>query len=285
MSTSRRWDTKRQGYTADRMRISRRTLLLAAPAAALHAQTPTWRCTELRRFKAQEANQAVAVDSRHFYAIGNHVVGQYDKKTGRRVAGWECEKGKPLIHLNSGVVQDGILYCAHSNYPEVPMVSSIEMWNTRTMRHSGSHSFGIDTGSLTWIDFFDGRRFVTFGHYAGRAGEPNRDPRWTSLLECDADWRRIRGWVFPPAVITKLGDFTISGGTFGPDGQIFCTGHDHREIYVLKFPTGGSVLELQAVVPSPNAGQGIAFDRSEPWTMYSIDRQMREVIVTNIRQA
>jgi hypothetical protein len=163
------------------------------------------------------------------------------------------------------------------------MVSSIEMWETTTMRHAGSHSFGIYTGSLTWIDFVEGRRYVTFGHYGGRAGEPNRDPRYTSLLECDTEWRRLRGWVFPEAVIAKLGNFTISGGSFGPDGRLFCTGHDHREIYVLTFPTGGSVLDLQGVFPSPNPGQGIAFDRYEPWTMYSIERATRDVIVTSVQ--
>jgi hypothetical protein len=267
------------------MRISRRALLASATGAALQAQGPAWQVKEVRRFKVPEANQAVAVDARHFYAIGNHIIGQYDKKTGQRVAGWECEKAKPLIHLNSGVVHEGILYCAHSNYPELPMVSSIEMWDTKTMKHTGSYSYGIYSGSLTWIDFVERRRYVVFGHYGGRAAEPNRDPRWTSLLECNAEWQRLRGWVFPEAVISKLGDFTISGGTFGPDGRLFCTGHDHPEIYVLKFPSGGSVLELEATFHAPNPGQGIAFDRSEPWTMYSIDRPPKEVIVTTVRQA
>lgn len=252
------------------------------PAFAL-AQKSGWQSEELRRFKAPEATQAVAVDATHFFAIGNHVIGQYDKKSGKRIAGWECEKGKPLIHMNSGVVHNGVLYCAHSNYPEVPMVSSIEMFDAKTMRHAGSHSFGIDTGSLTWIDFVGQRRYATFGHYGGRNAEPNRDPRWTALAEYDSEWRRLRGWVFPPEVIGRLGDMTISGGTFGPDGQVYCTGHDHKEIYVLKFPSGGSVLELQATFAAPNPGQGIAFDRSEPWTMYSIDRPTREVIVSRVQ--
>lgn len=263
------------------MRFSRRTFL-SIPAALL-AEESAWQSREIRRFKAPEAGQAVAVDARHFYAIGNHVIGQYDKKTGKRIAGWECEKGKPLIHLNSGVVHDGVLYSAHSNYPERPMVSSIEMWDTKTMRHAGSYSFGIYTGSATWIDFWQKRRFITFGHYGGKNAEPNRDPRYTSLLEFDNDWRRLRGWVYPNSVISRLGDFTISGGTFSSDGRIFCTGHDHREIYVLKFPAGGSVLELEGLFASPNPGQGIALDPSEPWTMYSIDRGPREVIVTSIR--
>ena len=56
---------------------------------------------------AAEANQAVAADANCLYAMGNHVIGKYDKKTGKRLAGWECENGKPLIHLDSGVVAKG----------------------------------------------------------------------------------------------------------------------------------------------------------------------------------
>jgi hypothetical protein len=265
------------------MRISRRTLLATSATAILRGQEHTWRARELRRFKAPEANQAVAVDAHHFYAIGNHVIGKYDKKSGQRVAGWECENAKPLIHLDSGVVHQGVLYCAHSNYPDVPMTSSIEMWDTKTMRHSGSHSFGMDAGSLTWVDFYQGRRYLVFGNYRGRGGEPNRDPRYTTLMECDAQWRRVQAWIFPKEVIAKLGNFSISGGTFGPDGRLFCCGHDEREIYVLTFPSGGSTLQLEAAFPTPNPGQGIAFDRSEPWIMYSIERASREVIVADVQ--
>jgi hypothetical protein len=35
-----------------------------------------------------------------------------------------------------------VLHCAHSNDPGVPTVSSIEMWDAKTLRHTGSHSFG-----------------------------------------------------------------------------------------------------------------------------------------------
>ena len=143
--------------------------------------TETWRSKEVRRWPAPEANQAVAVDARHFYAIGNHVIAKYDKKTGQRVSDWECEKGNPLIHLNSGIVRDGVLYCAHSNYPSVPMVSSIEMFDTKTMRHTGTHSFGIVDGSATSIDFRQGRWYVTFGHY-GTSRENRIATRATPIL-------------------------------------------------------------------------------------------------------
>ena len=251
-------------------------LLLAAPARR-------WRCEELRRFAAAEAHQAVAVDESHFYAIGNHVVAKYDKKTGRRVAGWECERGKPLIHLNSGAVRAGVLHCAHSNYPAVPMASSIERWDAGTLEHTGSHSFGIYAGSATWIDFRLGEPHVTFGHYGNRAAEPGRDPRWTTLVQFDANWRRLQAWVYPDEVISRLGQYTISGGVFAPGDRILCTGHDNPEIYVLTFPKGGSTLVLEDTFAVPNHGQGIALDPAEPDTLYSIDRANQQVIVSRLR--
>jgi len=136
-------------------------------------------------------------------------------------------------------------------------------------------------GSATWIDFRQDRWYVTFGHY-GKAGEPNRDARYTSLVEFDTEWRRLQGWAYPDALISKLGEYTISGGTFATDGRLFCTGHDNPEIYVLKFPEGGAALILESAFSAPNHGQDIAWDRTEPWTLYSIDRAKREIIVTSV---
>ncbi len=163
------------------------------------------------------------------------------------------------------------------------MTSSIEIWDARTLRHTGSHSFGIGAGSATWVDFLDGRRYVNFAHYGTRAAEPNRDPRWTSLVECDAAWRRLGGWVYPEEVLARLGAYSISGGAFGPGGELFCTGHDAPEIYVLGFPQGGSTLVLREIVPAAVAGQGIAFDPSQPGTLYGIDRAARQVVVMRLR--
>src|SRR3954447_22938823 len=129
----------------------RESILLPLAVLAAKAAPSSWKSEEVRRFPAAEAVQGVAVDAEHFYAIGNSVIAKYDKKSGKRLAGWECESGKPLIHLDSGVVHNGTISCAHSNYPNLPMVSSIETWDTATMEHSGSHSFGIFNGSATWF--------------------------------------------------------------------------------------------------------------------------------------
>ena len=110
----------------------------------------------LRRFDAPEARQAVATDRDHFYVVGNSRIGKYDRQSGRRVAVWQEEPDGPVQHLNSGVVFDGRLYCANSNYPQIPMIGSVEIFDTATLRHVDSFSFGITGGSLTWIDRHDG---------------------------------------------------------------------------------------------------------------------------------
>jgi len=263
--------------------MTRRQALCLPLAAALKAAPLQWRSEEVRRFPAPEATQGVAVDGGHFYAIANYVIGKYDKKTGKRVSGWEGEKGKPFVHLDSGAVHGGVLYCAHSNYPGVPMVSSIETWDAKTMRHTGSYSFGIMAGSATWIDLYKGHRYVTFAHYKSSADEPSRDPRWTSLLQFDSEWRRLQGWVYPDELVSKLGNFSISGGVFTPDGKLLCTGHDNPEVYVLQLPQGGSSLVFEAMFPVTFNGQGIALDLSDPGMLYGIDRAKREVVVTRIR--
>ena len=265
--------------------MTRRQALYLSLAAAARAAAapPKWRFEETSRLPAPEANQAVAADEQHLYAIGNHVIGKYEKKSGKRVALWECENGKPLIHLDSGVICDGILYCAHSNYPGVPMVSSIEMWDTKTLRHSGSFSFGIFAGSATWVDFREGYRYVTFAHYRGNGDEPGRDAHWTTLMRFDAEWRQREAWVFPEEVVSRLGQMSISGGVFMRDGRLLCTGHDNPELYILRLPEGGSTLLLEDAIPTTIHGQGIALDPSDASVLYGIDRPKREIITGRLR--
>src|SRR5690606_36702816 len=112
-------------------------------------------CQEQRRFNVPEARQGVAVDAEHFYAIDNRVIAKYTKSTGALVQRWEASETVPLVHLNAGVVVGRKLYCAHSNYPHYPDTSSVEIWDTGTLEHIGSKSFGITDGSLTWIDYHD----------------------------------------------------------------------------------------------------------------------------------
>jgi hypothetical protein len=255
--------------------------VIVAPKAA--AQQAPARFDEVRRFATEEATQGVAVDAGHFYAISNRRIGKYDKETGRRVDGWEGPVEGPVIHLDSGVVIDGLLYCAHSNYPGVPMASSIEIFDTETMTHVGSRSLGIVEGSATWIDRADGHWWVALANYAGVGGVPGRGPEWTTLLEFDGGWRRVAGFTFPSEVVERFGVMSNSGGTWGSDGRLYITGHDEGVVFVMSLPTAGSVLRLEEEMPVPAEGQGIAWDRGEPGTLYSIVRSTREVVVSSTR--
>ena len=265
-------------------RLSRRQAVgLLGAFAALPAIAQTGRrATEIRRIPAAEANQGVAADADFLYAINNHAIGKYDKKSGEQVAHWECENAKPLIHLDSGVVYGGVLWCTHSNFPGVPMTSSIETWDTKTLEHASSYSFGISAGSATWMDLYAGSRYVNFAHYRTDADEADRDPRWTTLIQYDNEWRQRQAWVYPAEVVSKLGVMSISGGVFGRDGRLYTTGHDNPEIYVFSFPKGGSTLVLEETIPMPMHGQGIAFDPVDPTLFYGIDRPKKEIVVTRI---
>jgi len=236
---------------------------------------------ELERFAAAESHQGVAVDAEHVYAIANNSIGKYRKADGQFVARWEASAERPLIHLNSGVVVDGRIYCAHSNYPAVPMTSSIEIWDATTLEHAGSHSFGITEGSLTWIDRHGDEWWAVFAHYSKRPGDLGTE--WTRLVRFGKDWQRRESWVFPEEVVERFRPSSNSGGSFGPDGLLYCTGHDRPEVYALRLPQAGSTLQLVETVPIANTGQGIAWDRSQSGVLYGIHRKNKQVVVSKFK--
>lgn len=236
------------------------------------------------RFDAPEARQAVAVDERFAYVIGNQVIGKYDRETHERLAVWEGPEEGPIQHLNSGVVVDGKLYCAHSNYPDIPMTSSVEIWDTETLEHVASHSFGAIGGSLTWVDRHAGFWWAGFAQYTGEKAEPGRDPSWTRVVQLDERWQRLQGWVFPSEVVKRFRPMSNSGASWGPDGLLYCTGHDNHEVYAMRLPELGSTLELVKVVPVASFGQGIAWDRTPGAgrDLWGIIKDRREVRVTRV---
>ena len=250
------------------------------PPAVPHSTT--WQHEELRRFTATEAHQGVAADEQHLYVISNTAIGKYRKDTFEKVAGWKQLKGGPLTHLNAGTVHEGRLYCAHSNFPTIPATSSVEIWDAATLQHVGSHSLGIETGSLTWIIPQKGGWLACLAHYAKEKPQTGRDPSWTELVKYDAEWRRTGGWVFPVALTKHFGGSSASGGALGPEGYLYVTGHDWRELYVLQFPKAGSTLEWVDTIPMSAEGQSFNWDPKEPGIFYGIVRRTKEVVISRI---
>jgi hypothetical protein len=222
-----------------------------------------------------EANQGVGVDDRHFYAVDNYVIGKYDKATGRLVKKWQGDKKGPILHLDSALLMDGKLYAAHSNYPDWPMTSSLEIFDAATMEHVGTHSFGIQWGSLTWVDFHAGHWWMTFANYDKPYG-PGKTPYGhkanTVMVKFTRDLQPVQSWTLPKALLDRFEDMSNSGGSWGPDGFLYLTGHDPAELYRMRLPRAGSVLEVVDIIPMNIRGQGIAWDRSQPGVIYGIIR-------------
>ncbi|RYY15045.1 MAG: cycloisomerase, partial [Alphaproteobacteria bacterium] len=219
---------------------------------------------------------AVAVDADFFYAIDNRKIAKYDKRTQKLVKTWERPKGGPIQHFDSATVVDGRIYLAHSNYPEWPMASSLEIFDAATLTHVATHSFGIQIGSFTWVDRGpDGQWYGGFANYNrvfDKSPVAYGNKYNTQIVRFDADWQPVEQWTIPEAVVEKFEDMSNSGGSWGPDGKLYLSGHDPAEAYVMQLPEMGPVLDWVATVPLDNHGQGIAWDRSEKDVIYAIIR-------------
>ena len=262
------------------MRPSLQAVIFAGIVAALHQDAPL---PVARRYKAAEATQAVAVDGAFFYAIANAAIGKYRIATGERVTGWQDEPGGRVRHLNSGVVIGAELYCAHSNYPETPMVSSIEVFDTKTVSHRRSIPLPGGFGSATWLAKRGGDWWVTFAHYAGKGGEPGKGPEATRLVRFDAAWRQKGAWSFPPALVARWDGMSSSGGAWIGGRRLVTSGHHAPELYILDLPSSGSELILRRTLRVVSEGQGIDVDRRSG-LLYSIQRRTREVLASKLPQ-
>ena len=230
---------------------------------------------QLAELGVPEANQGVGVDERHFYAVDNRSIAKYDKATRALVTTWEARSDEPIVHLDSAMVMDGKLYAAHSNYPAWPMTSSVEIFDVDTMQRVDTHSFGVRWGSLTWVDWHEGHWWMTFANYDQKIG-PGQTPYGhkenTVMVKLTPSFEPVQTWTLPDAVLDRFEEMSNSGGSWGPDGFLYLSGHDPAEVYKMKLPDSGSVLELVEIVPLRIRGQGIAWDRSQPGVIYGILR-------------
>ncbi len=241
----------------------------------LNAVSPVTSFRETQAFAAPEAHQGVAVDQHHFYAVTNRSVAKYEKHTGTLVSRWDSTDEVPLRHLNGGVVVDGRLYCAHSNWPTKPTSNSIEIWETESLTHTGRKSFAEDRLAFTWVDRHDDAWWVVFAAYGDAESVSG-----TRLVKYDDEWTELATWHFPRAVIDRFVPYSNSGGSFGPDGLLYVTGHDRSEVYALRIPPEGGLLKLVRTVPVEIFGQGIAWDRADRGVLFGIRRKDKQVVVS-----
>ncbi|HEX5064944.1 MAG TPA: hypothetical protein VFY49_02410 [Myxococcota bacterium] len=253
----------------------RSALFIVAPMLALAAaaQTPEG----VRHYAAPAARQGVAVAGPAFYAIDDRVIEKYDRESGARLARYDAGDDAAIVHLNGCSVQGDVLSCAHSNYPHVPMRSSIERFDARTLAHVGSQPLADAPGSATWVVQAGGSWWVAFAHYAGRGGEPGKGPEHARLVKLDADFRSLASYAYPPELVARFAGRSNSGGVFGADGWLYLTGHDAPELYVACVDDAAHVLRWLATRPAPIEGQGIAWDLATG-TFWGVVRDAREVV-------
>jgi hypothetical protein len=251
--------------------------------AAAAAEPPVLTATLARTYDTFDANQGIAVDDRYFYVVDNRRITKHERGTGEPLLQFAADAGGPFIHMDSGVVVGNRLYAAHSNYSGSPMESSIEVFDTRTMKHVKTHSFGIYRGSLTWLDRYDGAWWAGFANYdivpSGQSA-PYGGTYNTQVVKMDDDFRVVDSWTVPKPILDRFTPMSNSGGSWGPDGRLWLTGHDLGEAYVMKLPAAGGKLEWVATVTLPGVeGQGIAWDRSgKRSTLWTIKRSTSQAL-------
>lgn len=252
-------------------------LFVLALTAVCQGAVAQERYVEAARFKAHWATQGVAVDRDHFYAIDNTHITKYTKQ-GDSLTTWQGNDLERFRHINYGIVLGHKLYCAHSNFPIYPMTSSVEIFDTRSMSHIGSHSFGIDYGSLTWIIPSGKCWYAFFAHYTrseNQTGGAADNHNLSQLVKFDNKWRKLEAWTLPAALLDELGTTSLSGGIL-IDDTFYCTGHDEFEVYLLKIPESGSILEWTGRAEVPFCGQAASLDRDG--SLWGIIRKEHAVV-------
>lgn len=234
----------------------------------------------LRRY-ASDARQGVAVGPADVYAVSNWTIARLDKATGEEKARWTGDRAR-FPHINSCTLISQELVCASSNFPGVPHVSTVEVFDPVDLHHKRSIALGLGTGSITWVERHGGFWWAMFANYDGPRGEAPRDHRHTTLVKFDDQWRRLEAWALPPSILERIRPMSISGGGWGPDGRLYLTGHDLPELYVVAIPMGGGVLDHIATYGVEAEGQAVDWDESAPGMLYGITRRTREILAMRV---
>jgi hypothetical protein len=250
----------------------------------IQSTQPVLAAVEAQRIDAPEADQGVAADRTSVYAIDNNTIARYDRTTGEKRASWQ---GDPALfpHINSCALVDAELICAASNYPAVPMASSVEVFDAASLTHSRSVSLGPGVGgSLTVLARHEDSWWAVFANYDGRGGEPGRDHQSTTLVRLDDRFQRLEAWLLPQTVLERIAPYSISGAAWNADGFLYMSGHDRPEIYVMALPEAGTQLRHVTTISVPTEGQAIDWDPVDDRRLWSIqrDRQGGYVVASDV---
>jgi hypothetical protein len=138
---------------------------------------------------------------------------------------------------------------------------------------------------LTWIDWHEGAWWACFANYDGKGGDPTRNHNATTLVKYSAQFVEQASWLFPESVLQNFGHMSASGGRWGQDGNLYVTGHDLAEMYVLRLPSAGARLEYLRTIAMPTNGQAFDWDRGSVGKVWTIERKKAEMVESQMPKA
>src|ERR687895_520979 len=139
-----------------------------------------------------------------------------------------------------------------------------------------SSFYAVDNTTITKHDRDSGDPLLQF---AGDP-EPYGETENTQVVRFDRDWQVAQAYTIPNEILDRFRPMSNSGGSWGPDGRLWLTGHDLGETYVMEAPPAGSELRWIATVKLPGVeGQGLAWDlTSKNATLWTIKRSTKQVL-------
>jgi hypothetical protein len=173
-----------------------------------------------------------------------------------------------FLHLNGGTVVDGRLYAAHSRYGADPNDGTVEIWNVEgeSLTHEATIRMPRTHGSLTWVDMrSDGSWWMSYAVYGKALNRKTRLVKYGYIESADTLHGRFieaGAWHFPEEVIDEWGTMSNSGGSWGPDGYLYVTGHGGAKAHVLELDEALGLRYVRTETGVGFFGQGIAWDRS-----------------------
>jgi len=210
-----------------------------------------------------KTTQGIAVDEKYFYAISNTIIIKCDKETGRVIATWQADrKEKAYEHFS-----------AHSRFSVDPNYCTVEIWNVENeaLKHEETIRMPRKHGSLTWIDRHSDNSWWMC--YAVYGKERNRNTKLVKYQYRDKKFIEVKSWFFPEEVVANWEDMSCSGGSWGRDGYLYTTGHDHSRAYVLEVDKNNKLRHVRIEKDVGFFGQGIAWDRfSKKPVLWGIDK-------------
>ena len=249
------------------------------PPATYPSPDPT------QSFFSIDAVQGIAVDERHVCALSGRNVSRHDKWSGMALTRSAPSKGDAgIVHLNGGVIHDGRLIAAHSDWPALPTRSSVEVWNTETLERVRTYSFGTRRGAFTRLDRHAGCWWGAFTDYGQLAREhpleqTARDFAGTRLVKMSDEFDILRTWTYPIGLLERFAPMSNTRGSRGPDSRLYLTGYDQSEAYIVTLPSTANELVWVETVDLPKIeGQEIAWDRSvESAVFHGVNRSRRQI--------